>query len=343
MFPHLLSWFLAVCVNSPLQSLPLQVNNSIKISGSCYEHATGRDLEVRVYAVFKESKIALGESKLEGIFNRFHLRSPDSTKFLSFEANGFHTMTVPVNFIGKTGSDFDFGVLIPMSAKDSLPIPTPNYFYFRYNAPDSMDVKHQLRYLDGDKICGFYWDVNHKYNKGKHWPAMSTDVHGLKLGRYSYSVFASDGSLLFDEEMVLNAGINFKVIQFDRIAKPSIKTEKKAAENSFNIRTLYFEQSNAELKTEVKATLDSIAVFVANQQQRAINVTGYTDNVGDKNKNLVLSEYRARTVMNYLIEKGVRPEQVTVAWKGSENPASSNDSEENKIKNRRVVIQVVNK
>jgi outer membrane protein OmpA-like peptidoglycan-associated protein len=343
MFPHLLSWFLAVCGNPPLQSLPLQVNNSIKISGSCYEPSTGRDLEIRAFAIFKSGKMALGQSKLEGIFNRFSLQLPDSTKFLSFEANGFQTTTVPVNFIDKIESGYDFKVLIPMSAKDSLPIPTPNYFYFRYNAPDSMDVRHELRYLDGDRIGGFYWDVNHKYNKGKHLPAMSTDVHGLKLGRYKYSVFASDESLLFDEEMVLSAGINFKVIRFNKIAKPKIKTETKDEKMSFNTRTLYFDQSNVELKAKVKTTLDSVALFLSNQQQMVVHVTGYTDNVGDRDKNLVLSEYRARTVMNYLIEKGVRPEQVMVAWKGSENPVSSNDSEENKIKNRRVVIQVVHK
>lgn len=343
MLPYLLSWFLTISGNSSLKSVPLQVNNSIKISGSCYEPATGRDLEIRAFAIFNSGKMVLGQSKLEGIFNRFSLQVPDSTKFLSFETNGFQTTTVPVNFIDNIESGYDFKVLIPMSAKDSLPILPPNYFYFRYNAPDSMDVRHELRYLDGDKIGGFYWDFNHKYNKGKHLPAMSTDVHGLKLGRYKYSVFAPDESLLFDEEMVLSAGINFKVIRFNKITKPKIKTETKDAEMLFNTRTLYFDQSNVELKAEVKTTLDSVALFLSKQPQMVAHVTGYTDNVGDRDKNLVLSEYRARTVMNYLIEKGVCPEQITVAWKGSDNPASSNDSEENKIKNRRVVIQVVRK
>lgn len=340
MFTYLLSWLLATYGDSPLQSSPLQVNNSIKISGSCYEPATGRDLEIRAFAIFNSGKMALGQSKLEGIFNRFSLQVPDSTKFLSFEANGFQTTTVPVNFIGKIESGYDFKVLIPMSAKDSLPIQPQNYIIFCYNAPDSMDIRHEFKPIDSDKIGGFIWDFKHKHNKGKHVPTISTGAWpSTRVGRYKYKAFSADESLLLDEEMVLSAGINLKVIRINKIEKSS----RNLAENSFNIRTLYFEQSNAELRTEVKSTLDSIAAFVVNQQQTAVNVTGYTDNVGDKNKNLVLSEYRARTVMNYLIEKGVHPEQITVAWKGSDNPVSSNDSEENKIKNRRVVIQVVRK
>lgn len=331
MLTYLLSWLFSAY--GSLAGMTLQVDNTIKISGSCYEPATGRDLEVRAFAVFKGSKIALGQSKLEGIFNRFALKVPDSTKFLSFEANGFHTMTVPVNFIGKIDSNFDFGVLIPMSAKDSLPIIPSNCVYFQYIAPDSMDVRHEFKNLLSTER-GLVWDFKHKYNKGKHQAALNTCYWpSYKLGRYSYKAFSSDETLLLDEEIVLSAGINFKVIKLN---KPSRKLVEKAA---FDTKTLYFDQSKAELRNEVKSALDSVAKFLSDQPQMILRITGYTDNVGDAAKNVILSEYRAKTVANYLMQKGIQTSQILVIGKGGESPVASNESEATKILNRRVTIE----
>jgi outer membrane protein OmpA-like peptidoglycan-associated protein len=93
------------------------------------------------------------------------------------------------------------------------------------------------------------------------------------------------------------------------------------------------------LRNETKTVLDSISRFLPGHPGLIANVTGYTDNVGKKDLNLRLSEYRARVVVNYLKQKGIPENQILFTWKGSESPAASNDTEENKVKNRRVEIR----
>ncbi|GAA4412689.1 hypothetical protein GCM10023187_40180 [Nibrella viscosa] len=87
-------------------------------------------------------------------------------------------------------------------------------------------------------------------------------------------------------------------------------------------------------------TLDSISAFLVSQPDKVIRVTGYTDTIGKRDQNLALSEFRARTVVNYLQQKGVKPGQINITRKGPDSPVSPNGSEEDKVKNRRVVIEI---
>jgi OOP family OmpA-OmpF porin len=75
-----------------------------------------------------------------------------------------------------------------------------------------------------------------------------------------------------------------------------------------------------------------------------LNVIGYTDSVGDAEYNQKLSERRARAVADYLIKQDpTRVEFVLAMGKGEQDPIASNDTEEGRAQNRRVVLQVIGK
>ena len=72
-----------------------------------------------------------------------------------------------------------------------------------------------------------------------------------------------------------------------------------------------------------------------------ISIIGHTDNVGDKTALKTLSEDRAMSIKQVLIEKGVPDYRVNTIGYGDTRPIAPNDTEENKSKNRRVEIKVI--
>ena len=85
-----------------------------------------------------------------------------------------------------------------------------------------------------------------------------------------------------------------------------------------------------------KAALDSVASFLKQQPNRKVAITGYAENIGSRDKNLTLSEFRAKTVATYLIQKGVQTTQMKTVWKGAEMI-------EKAAKNRRVLLRILPK
>lgn len=67
-------------------------------------------------------------------------------------------------------------------------------------------------------------------------------------------------------------------------------------------------------------------------------IIGHASAEGDPERNKKLSFRRAERVRDTLVSNGISPERLTVAARGSENPAASNDTEEGRAKNRRVEI-----
>ena len=66
---------------------------------------------------------------------------------------------------------------------------------------------------------------------------------------------------------------------------------------------------------------------------------GHTDSVGSDAYNQGLSERRAQSVRQYLVDKGLSPSMVVATGAGESSPVDSNDTAEGRSKNRRVVIK----
>ncbi len=69
-----------------------------------------------------------------------------------------------------------------------------------------------------------------------------------------------------------------------------------------------------------------------------VKIQGHTDNLGEAEYNLTLSEKRANTVFQYLQLFGITTERLQAKGYGETQPVSSNDTEEGRAKNRRVEL-----
>lgn len=123
------------------------------------------------------------------------------------------------------------------------------------------------------------------------------------------------------------------------------KLLQKLADNTnktITLKNIYFENGNAVLKTESYQMLEEVAEFLNENQSLSLEIIGHTDNVGNPSQNLILSKERAQSVIDFLIEKGVKKTRLKANGYGQEKPIASNDDEkEGRELNRRIEVRVL--
>ena len=108
-----------------------------------------------------------------------------------------------------------------------------------------------------------------------------------------------------------------------------------AVKTTFDESGIYFATAKYSLDANAKATLNKVADWIKNNPDTDVAIIGHTDNVGSEAYNQGLSERRARTVANYLINRGVNRGQVTTQGFGYSRPVADNDTAEGRAQNRR--------
>jgi len=120
---------------------------------------------------------------------------------------------------------------------------------------------------------------------------------------------------------------------------PEVKEEvkKKAA---FAAQHLYFATGSQKLLSQSFKGLDEMAALMKADPSLKLTVEGYTDNTGKPEKNLLLSENRAKSVQQYLAGKGIDANRITPIGYGQENPIADNKTAAGRAKNRRVILKL---
>ncbi len=105
--------------------------------------------------------------------------------------------------------------------------------------------------------------------------------------------------------------------------------------------SVLFDFNKFDLKPEAREELTRIAGEISKFPGAKIIVEGHTDSVGTQEKNQVLSVKRAEAVRAFLASAGLEKASFDVRGYGETRPVATNDTEEGRAKNRRVVIIVV--
>jgi outer membrane protein OmpA-like peptidoglycan-associated protein len=86
--------------------------------------------------------------------------------------------------------------------------------------------------------------------------------------------------------------------------------------------------------------LNKLVEFLKKNPSIHIELRGHTDSDGDDKQNLLLSDNRAKAVMNYLITGGIDKKRLSAKGYGETMPKYPNDTPENKAKNRRTEYMI---
>ncbi len=111
-------------------------------------------------------------------------------------------------------------------------------------------------------------------------------------------------------------------------------------ESELNKINVFFTYNESKLLKGYKPELQKIVKLLKRFPDIKIEISGHTDNVGDKASNRNLSKRRAYTVVKYLIKHGIRRKRVKWRSYGMERPVATNETEEGRAKNRRVEFSI---
>jgi len=119
-----------------------------------------------------------------------------------------------------------------------------------------------------------------------------------------------------------------------------LQTRDSARGLIVSMSDVLFDTGKYSLKPGAREKLAKVAGILVSYPGLNIEVGGYTDNVGGDVMNQTLSENRASSVRNYLVDQGVATNSVTSKGFGNTLPVASNDSSSGRQQNRRVELLV---
>ena len=104
--------------------------------------------------------------------------------------------------------------------------------------------------------------------------------------------------------------------------------------------TATFAKGSNSISALDESVVKDIIAFLEKNPGLVITVNGYASSEGTLAVNQTISQSRADAFKRHLLSKGIPSNRVNATGKGIENPISSNDTEEGRIKNRRVQISL---
>lgn len=193
-----------------------------------------------------------------------------------------------------------------------------------------------------DKLQALVDIIDLKSGKSIHL-SYSDEVDGSFLAsipqgnEYSLNV-SKDGYLFYSE--------NFSLEKY-KPGKPfllEVPLQKIAVGKKVVLKNIFFDTNKYDLKPESIAELQKLIDFLDENPKINIEIRGFTDDVGDDESNMVLSQNRSKAVYQYLINHQINPNRLAYKGFGENQPVADNKTAEGRANNRRTefVITKVN-
>lgn len=150
-------------------------------------------------------------------------------------------------------------------------------------------------------------------------------------------VVKQDGYLFHSENFDLPAGAAYSEVVKD------IPLKKLDVGVKVVLNNIFFDFDKATLRKESTGELVRLQTLLSETPALRLEISGHTDNVGNASYNKDLSQRRAKTVVDYLVGKGISKDRLTFAGYGDTQPVAPNNSKANRQQNRRTEFKVTGK
>ncbi|MBE9480254.1 MAG: PD40 domain-containing protein [Bacteroidetes bacterium] len=147
---------------------------------------------------------------------------------------------------------------------------------------------------------------------------------------------SKDGYLFYSENFALTGEYSDIHPYFKDIPLKPIKVGENVI-----LKNIFFETDKYDLKEESEIELMKLIGFLNNNPRIKIEISGHTDNIGEEEYNLILSQNRAKAVYDYLILNDIEKNRLTYKGYGFSLPNDTNETEEGRANNRRTEFKVI--
>jgi len=209
---------------------------------------------------------------------------------------------------------------------------------------ESEGLSNNYRWIE---ISGVYKaDGGEKYMTiGNFAPIIKKDLFRIdytRLGTREAFYFVDDIKLerIYQKEEEVEVVVVGPIFQLQ--SNDSVMVLKKEVEpgEKFTLPSIVFQSGRYYLLPESYPILNQLANYLYSHPNVSLKINGHSDNAGLAYKNQKMSELRAREVFEYLIKRGVQNKMYFKGY-GSTQPVADNNTEEGRIKNRRVEFEMI--
>ena len=157
---------------------------------------------------------------------------------------------------------------------------------------------------------------------------------------YNYGVTIEKNNMLFESINIDGKSVDEEGNHVTELKK-DIKMRKLRVGSRMVLRNIFFESGKVHLMEESMPEFDRLVKFLNKYVKLNVEITGHTDNVGDPENNLELSQKRAENLVNLLIRNGIESSRLTYSGFGDTKPIATNETPEGRKLNRRLEFKII--
>ncbi|GAB4002238.1 hypothetical protein GCM10028807_60460 [Spirosoma daeguense] len=296
------------------------------------------------------------EASIRPQHNTFTIRDALTNQFLEAKICLFYTKTDAKNcFDTNKAGQFK----IDFTEKDivAIEIDAPGYATYKgiqvVEQGDSRQFKHDVRLTRALTLFSLQIDATTgscelRPEDPKSKPINLRPIPGLSRTLVAYDLLPQAYTLVItDQQNALREQRSIQIQPGLNFASSSATVNASATPSDTPMSrpdsALRFTQGSYDLLPDSQTLLSQMATYLIQNNDINVRVMGHTDKEGNETLNKNLSELRAKVVASFLERRGVADNRITIEGLGSSYPIAPSDTEENKAKNRRVVIKFLSK
>jgi OOP family OmpA-OmpF porin len=151
-------------------------------------------------------------------------------------------------------------------------------------------------------------------------------------------VALTDGEIMVGVDIVSAKAVEINMVT----VKASDMADALATKGTVDLYGILFDIDKTDIKPESAKTLDEVASLMKIDRSLKLEISGHTDNTGDKDHNQKLSEGRAQAVVDALVKNyGIDASRLAAKGYGDTMPVADNATDAGKAKNRRVELKKI--
>jgi OOP family OmpA-OmpF porin len=234
----------------------------------------------------------------------------------------------------------------------------------------AVGLKAEYRMHNKDNFEGHVVNIRQGNNNDGFMTGTLTFRHKLHLGKEAHTRNLSYGRPYIVEESVgtiedLRRDIRKLDVEYRDEVKPRIENMEQQVSKIFvmekqvskipemeeqiviisettermidlDLKEIEFSLASDVIKPEYYSSIDKVAEVMRENPSYQLEIIGHTDVTGNKEYNTALSEKRANSVRNYLINKGIQGNRISALGRNYFHPVATNQTEEGRKMNRRV-------
>ena len=151
----------------------------------------------------------------------------------------------------------------------------------------------------------------------------------------------ADGHISESQNLDLRDMSKDTTVEHKDITLAPIEIARIEPQATIALNNIFFDFKKATLRPESFSELNRIVNLMKDNSEMTVEISGHTDATGPNDYNMWLSEWRAKAVATYLIQKSIEKERISVVFFGETKPADTNETKEGRGKNRRVEFKIV--